>query len=173
MQYDDAVRKLWEYIPMRQKGKKGKGDSAENPLVLKTERKPLKDNGKRCTYCIGKRWKGLNHEESGCYTKKREEGKKSKSREAKKEDESDESDGVSIHHMRVKLIGANHCERMGMFQYDIGTTHHSTNQLDLLSDVQDVKIKVEAHDGQFLLPENRGHDLYPSWSENQTPSHAL
>jgi len=143
--YDDAVRKLREYIPMRQKGKKGKGESAENPVVLKADRKPVKDNGKRCSYCIGKGWKGLNHEESECYTKKREE--KSKSRKEKKEDESEEDDGVLIHHIRVKLIGANHCEGMEMFQYDTGTTHHSTNQLNLLSDVQDVKIKVEAHDG--------------------------
>jgi len=45
--YDDAVRKLREYIPMRQKGKKRKAELAENPVVLKTDRKPVKVNGKQ------------------------------------------------------------------------------------------------------------------------------
>jgi len=49
-----------------------------------------------------------------------------KTKKAQKGESKDE-DGVSINHIRVKLIGATHCEQMGMFQYDTATTHHYTN----------------------------------------------
>lgn len=65
--YGDVVRQLQLYVPMRQKGKKtGKG-TQKDPVVLETEA----DNGKRCEYCIKvKKWKGLNHTEDECRTKK-------------------------------------------------------------------------------------------------------
>ena len=70
--YDDAVRSLREYVPAQQKTKNRKGDSTENPVILKTKGK---DNGKKCEYCMGKGWNGLNHVESKYYTKKREQKK--------------------------------------------------------------------------------------------------
>ena len=60
--YDDAVRKLKQFISAKQRTRKGKVDEGtmDNPVVLKTDRKgPIKDNGKRCEYCIAKGWKGL------------------------------------------------------------------------------------------------------------------
>jgi len=69
--YDDAARKIKEYITARQKGQQQQrprdtsGGSAAN-----TNRIVLND--KKCTYCIGKGWQGLNHNETECYTKKRE-----------------------------------------------------------------------------------------------------
>ena len=88
--YGDVVRQLKHYVPQRQKGRSGSkknggtgSGTAEDPIVLKVE-----DNGKRCQYCIKvKKWKGFNHTESECRTKKRERGKDSE--EAKKADDSD------------------------------------------------------------------------------------
>ena len=62
---------------MYQKGRKTKGSGTqEDPVVLKTE---VVDNGKKYEYCIKvKKWKGLNHTEDECRTKKREKKKKAK-----------------------------------------------------------------------------------------------
>jgi hypothetical protein len=71
--YDDAAQELQEYIPMRQKSKKGsKTDEGtlENPIILKTENKW--DTSKQCNYCKTKGWKGIGHVESECFTKKNE-----------------------------------------------------------------------------------------------------
>jgi hypothetical protein len=73
--YDDVACKLKEYIPMRQKSKKGtmKNDtegSADNPIVLKTDKK--KDTSKQYDYCKEKGWRGIGHIESECFAKKRE-----------------------------------------------------------------------------------------------------
>jgi len=59
--YDDAIRKLREYVPARQKGgrRKEATGTQDDPMVLKTEVQEKKDNGKRCEYCIAKGWKGL------------------------------------------------------------------------------------------------------------------
>lgn len=122
--YDDAVRKLKQFISAKQKTRRGKGDEGtqENPVVLKTDKKLAKDNGKRCDFCIAKGWKGLNHVESECYTKKREEKKKEgKTKKAKGED-SDNEDGVSICYVKVK--GANAVEPINHFEYDTVTSHH-------------------------------------------------
>jgi len=63
-------------------------------------RQKKEDNGRRCNYCIGKGWKGLNNTESECYTKKR---KKSKAKAAKAQDpkEESESEGVTIKAVRI------------------------------------------------------------------------
>lgn len=66
-EYDTVARKLREYI----KPKAGKnGGTANDPIVLKTT---TEDNGKRWQYCIKvKKWRGLNHTEDECRTKKRD-----------------------------------------------------------------------------------------------------
>jgi len=80
--YGDITTHLKTYVPGRQKGRRKTEEDGtkENPVVLKgKEAKP--DNGKRCDYCIGKGWKGLNHTESECFTKKREKKKPKKAKE--------------------------------------------------------------------------------------------
>ena len=44
-------------------------ESREEESRRKIEKK---DDDRRCDYCIGKGWKGLNYTKSKCYTKKRE-----------------------------------------------------------------------------------------------------
>jgi len=90
--YDDVARKLREYVPARQKGSRRKENTGaqDDLVVLKAETKVKKDNGKRCEYCIAKGWKGPNHTENECYTKKRE---KAKAKAAKAKAEEAESDG--------------------------------------------------------------------------------
>ena len=125
--YGDIVRQLTLYVPGRQRGQRTRNEEGtkENPVVLKTEKREKgKDNGKRCDYCIVKAWKGLNHVESECYTKKREDKKEAKSKKAKEKKESDD-DGVSICYVKVK--GANAVEVENHFEYDTGTSHHTTN----------------------------------------------
>ena len=141
-------------MPARQRGSR-RGDkpegTQENPVILKTEKK--KDNGKKCDYCIAKGWKGLNHVESECYTKKREEKKEGKSKKAKGE-ESDNEDGVSICYVKVK--GANAIEPVNHFEYDTGTSHHTTNRIDLLQNTEDIHMEVEAHDKTISICKKRG-----------------
>lgn len=95
--YGDIVRQLLLYVPGRQKGRRTReGETKENPMVLKIEAGRARDkgdNGKRCDYCIGKEWKGLNHTEKECFTKKRESKKVKKSKSKGKEPESDEDSG--------------------------------------------------------------------------------
>ena len=168
--YDDAVRRLKEYVPARQRNKNRKGDSVENPVVLKTDRKgPTKDNGKRCEYCIAKGWKGLHHTEGECYTKKREEGKKKgkTSKTKAKKGESDEDDeGASICHITIERAGEHICEKQGKFQYDTATSHHTTNQKGFLQDIKRVHIPVRAHDGSITICEIMGTLVI--WHNNQT-----
>lgn len=144
--YGDIVRQLTLYVPGRQRGRRSRNEeeTKESPVILKTEKK--KDNGKRCDYCIGKGWKGLNHVESECYTKKREEKKDAKSKKTKEADEGSE-DGVSICHITIRTIGGYVCEKMGKFQYDTATSHHTTNRRDLLRNIRKIDIEVTAHDG--------------------------
>jgi len=140
--YDDAVRKLKEYVPARQKGSKRKeAGTQEDPVVLKAE---VKDNGKRCDYCIAKGWKGLNHTEKECYTKKREKAKAKKAK-AKEEEEGSEDEGVTIKMIR---IGKTECGHDDLYEYDTAATHHTTNEFDRLTDTQHhLEIPVRGHDG--------------------------
>ena len=70
--YGDIARQIILYVPQRQKGGRPRGDEGarDNPVVLRNEAK--NDNGKRCTYCQSKAWRGLNHEEKECFNKKRD-----------------------------------------------------------------------------------------------------
>jgi len=90
--------------------------------VLKTE---TRDNGKRCDYCIAKGWKGLNHTEKECYTKKRE---KAKAKKAKAEQE----EGSDNERVIIKMIriGKTKCRHEDMYKYDTVVTHHTTNEFD-------------------------------------------
>ena len=113
--YDDVARKLREYVPARQKGSRRK----ENDGTKK------EDNGKRCEYCIAKGWKGLNHTESECFTKKRE---KAKAKKAKAEEENEESDseGVTI---KIIRIGKTKWGHEGLCEYDTAATHHTNERI--------------------------------------------
>lgn len=131
-----------------------KGDSAQNPVVLKTKEKG-KDNGKRCDFCIAKGWKGMNHVESECYTKKRENSKeKGKTGKTKEEDQFEEEDGVSISYVKVK--GAHATEPINHFEYDTGTSHHTTNRIDLLEDIEEIHMAVEAYNKTISVCKNKG-----------------
>jgi len=141
--YDDVARKLREYVPARQKGFRRKdtvNGSQDEPVVLKAKKE---DNGKRCNYCIGKGWKGLNHTESECYTKKY---KKAKAKAAKAQNPEDFNDkGVII---KAVKIGKTTIEHQGCYEYDTASTHHSTNEYNRLTDVQhNLSINVTRHDG--------------------------
>lgn len=151
---DDAIRKLREYVPIRQKGRRitGKEVSQENPVVLKTDKKITKENGKRCDYCIGKGWKGLNHLESECYTKKRQEGKKEgKTSKVKTEKKESDDEGASICHIIIKLASNHVCENQGKFQYDTATSHHTTNNKALLQNIRTVNMAVPAPDNTVSM----------------------
>ena len=153
--YDDAVRRLREYVPARQRNKTRKGETADNPVVLKTDKGSKKDNGKRCDYCIKKGWKGLNHTESECYTKKREDKKQGKSKKTKGEDSDNESEnGGTICYVKVR--SANYKEPANHFEYDTGTTHNTTNRIDLLENIQEISMTVEAHDKSVSTCNKKG-----------------
>jgi len=66
--YETVVQKLTEFVAMSGREPKSEG--------VETGKGKVKiDNGKRCDYCIAKGWKGLNHTENECFTKKREKKK--------------------------------------------------------------------------------------------------
>jgi len=141
--YGDITTHLKTYIPERQKGqrKTTEDGTKENPVVLKgKEAKP--DNGKHCDYCIGKGWKGLNHTESKCFTKKREK-KKAKKAQA----EAEESLDIEEPTIKMIRIGKTTAAQEGYFEFDIASTHHITNNLDLLIDIQNnLSMKITGHD---------------------------
>ena len=139
------ARKLREYVPAQQKGSRRKeaDGTKDDPLVLKVEKK---DNGKRCQYCIAKGWKGLNHTESECYTKKREKARAKKTKAEEEEKEESDSGGVTIKMIR---IGKTKCGHEGLYEYDTAATHHTTNEYDRLTDIfHNLQLEVSGHDGK-------------------------
>jgi hypothetical protein len=154
--YDDVVHKLKDYVAARQKsGKKkaGLGDgSAENPIVLRTEEEKSK---KKCEYCWAKGWKGLGHTESECFTKKREQRKVQKSKTVADSD-SDEEDNGSAYADVVKVKLTMSANKLGEYQYDTATSHHTTNELHRLHDIEEISLAVEAHDGTKSICRKRG-----------------
>ena len=165
--YDDVARKLREHVPARQKGSRRKENTGtqDDPVVLKVDTKVKKDNGKRCEYCIGKGWKGLNHTESKCYTKKRE---KAKAKAAKAEEEESDSEGVTI---KAVKIGKTTVEHQGCYEYDTASTHHSTNEYDRLVDVQhNLTIDVTGHDGSKSICKIMGRGIPQPGAGNRTPT---
>ena len=139
--YDDTICKLIQYIPLRQKSRRQNG-TKEDPVVLKTEKKPL-DTSKKCKYCIDiKGWKGIGHTEAECYTKKREASK------AKKIDE-EEGNVLCIRVGKVET-------KSGYFQYDTAATHHTTNNLNLLIDHQPGQYTVKGHDDSESICKLKG-----------------
>ena len=104
-----------------------------------------KHNGKRCQYCIAKGWKGLNHTESECGTKKREKARAKKTKAEDEQEEESDSEGVTI---KMISIGKTKYEHEGLYEYDIAATHHTTNKYDRLTDVQhNLQLEVSGHDG--------------------------
>jgi len=147
-------------VPERQRGRRktAEDESKENPVVLKTnETKP--DNRKRCDYCVGKGWKGLNHIEFESFTKKRE---KKKVKKATEEEENSDTEEPTIKMIRIEKTTA---VREGYFEFDTTSTHYTTNNLDLLTDIQNNLImKITRHDhsasicdtmGTLLIKHNR------------------
>ena len=80
-----------------------------------------------------------------------------KSKMAKGEDSKDEGDNAgTICYVKVK--GANAKEQENHFECDTGTTHQTTNRLDLLQEVQNSDMTVEAHDkSTFTYHKNGTH----------------
>jgi hypothetical protein len=73
-EFEDVSRKLREYIPARQKGRRNqqKPVGAENDSVVLAVN--TKKNDKTCRYCKDVKGRaGRGHDESECFTKKREE----------------------------------------------------------------------------------------------------
>jgi len=151
--YGDITTHLKTYVPGRQKGRRKTTEDGtkENPVVLKgKEVKP--DNGKRCDYCIGKGWKGLNHTESECFTKKREK-KKAKKAKADEEENSDTEEPT----IKIIRIGKTAAAREGYFEFDTASTHHTTNDLDLLTDIQNnFSMKITGHDHSTSICDTMG-----------------
>jgi len=147
--YDDVARKLREYMPARQKGswsRKEADGSKEDPLVLKVEKK---DNSKRCQYCINKGWKGLNHTESECDTKKRE---KAKAKKTKSEEENEESDSEKVVIKMIRIGKTKLYGHEGLYEYDTAATHHTTNEYDRLVDIQhNLQLEVSGHNGKTSI----------------------
>ena len=129
-EYIDVVQKLKDYIPMCQKGRKSKG-TQEDPVVLRTE---VTDNGKRCGHCISKGWKGLNHTEDECRTKKREQ--------KKKETKATETIGSGDTEF-VKMISTTANIKDNRFQFDNAATVHTTNNRSRLKNISKANINVE------------------------------
>jgi len=143
--YDDTIRKLIQYVPLRQKSRKQEG-TKEDPVVLKTEKKQL-DPSKTCRYCIDvKGWRGVGHTEAECYTKKREAAKRTKKVEGEEEDNGN-----------VLCIKVGKAEtKDGYFQFDAATTHHTTNKLETLTDIQTGAWEVQGHDGAKFMCRTKG-----------------
>ena len=93
--YDTVARKLKEYIkPKNPKKKNGSRNSVDDPIVLKTT---IEDNGKRYQYCIKvKKWKGLNHTEDECRTKKRDRERKQDAKKAEDENQGSNKEFVKM-----------------------------------------------------------------------------
>jgi len=109
--------------------------------VLKgKEAKP--DNAKCYDYCIGKGWKGLNQTESKCFTKKR--GKK---KAKKAQAEAEESSNIEEPTIKIIRVGKTTVAQEVYFEFDTASTHHTTNNLDLLTDIQNnLSMKITGHD---------------------------
>ena len=140
--YDDVVRKLIQYGPLRQKGRK-QGEMKEDSVVLKAQL----DTSKKCKYCIDvKGWKGIGHTEAECRTKKRE-AKKAKKLEAKKD-----KDAGNILCIKVGKTEA----KDRYFQYDTATTHYTTNQLEALTAIKKRAWEVRGHDSAKSVCKTKG-----------------
>jgi hypothetical protein len=135
------------------KKKAGLGDgSAENPIVLRTEEDKSK---KKCEYCRAKGWKGLGHTESECFTKKREQRRIQKSKTVADSD-SDEEENGSAYADVVKVKLTMSANKLGEYQYDAATSHHTTNELYRLHDIEEISLPVKAHDGTKSICRKRG-----------------
>jgi len=142
--YDDVIRKLLQYIPLRQKGRKQEVDIKEDLVVLKAQ----VDTNKKCKYCIDvKGWKGIGHTEAECRTKKRE-GKKVKKLEA----EEDDKDTGNVLCIKVGKTEA----KDGYFQYNTATIHYTTNQLKALTNIKNGAWEVRGHDGARSICKTKG-----------------
>ena len=148
--YGDIARQINLYVPQRQRGHKCEEGTKDGPIVLKSDSKP--DNGKRCTYCQSKGWKGLNNEEKECFTMKRDE-KRKKDKTANKnkvhEEEQEESDvegDIRICQIKVRSAGNSMHEYLGFFMYDTGASHSTTNNKSLLTNIRSANLSVKGHD---------------------------
>jgi hypothetical protein len=46
--------------------------------------------------------------------------------------------------------------QLNRFEWDTGASHHTTNQLDIMTDIQDVETRVRRHNGLVTISPKRG-----------------
>lgn len=115
-------------------------------MVLKTERKKV-HTSKQCKYCIDvKGWKGIGHTEAEYYTKKREAAKRTKKVDGEEEDA---GNALCIKVGKTET-------KDGYFQFGTATTHHTTNKLETLTDIQTGNWEVRGHDGGRSICRTKG-----------------
>lgn len=105
---------------------------------------------KKCEYWIGKGWVGKGPIEENCWTKAKN-NKKSTVKVTKQADveeaSSDDDDDVRIGVVRVKLTWT----ETNKYQFDTGKIYHTMNKQSCLTDIQEIKLKVEKHNGSMLV----------------------
>jgi hypothetical protein len=137
--FEDVSRKLREYIPARQKGRRirQKPVGTENDSVVLAVN--TKKNDKTCRYCKDvKGWAGRGHDESECFTKKREEENADK----------EISKAKTGNELIAKIEEVSNMETTGPgWQYDTAVTVHTTNQKERLINPEISNTWVKGHDG--------------------------
>jgi hypothetical protein len=138
--YGDFINQLQLYIPARQRGNKGRkkkedGNSSKS-TILKTECNE-RDKTKQCNYCKGKRWRGIGHRDEECITKKREMASEKESKKVNNSD--DENFEAYIYNTASNKNESISMTQLNRFEWDIGTSDHTSNQLDIMTDVQDME----------------------------------
>jgi hypothetical protein len=46
--------------------------------------------------------------------------------------------------------------QLNQFKWDTGTSDHTTNRFDIMTDVQDIETQVRGHDGSVTISSKRG-----------------
>jgi transposase InsO family protein len=155
--YGNIINQLKLYIPARQRGNKGgkkkeDGNSSES-TILKTGRNE-RDKTKQCNYCKGKGWRGIGHTDEECFTKKREMASEKEIKKANNSD--DENSEAYIYNTASNENESISTTQLNRFEWDTGASDHTTNRLDIMTDVQDVETRVRGHDGSVTISPKRG-----------------
>jgi transposase InsO family protein len=169
-EYDDAVRKLKQYVGAKTKANKNNRNAGtkDDPIVLKTTsqntKRDNKNSGKTCKYCQSKGWRGIGHTEEECFSKKKAQQKRVIAEPESETESSDDEGGILVKTRKIqaktRAIRVKHVQSSdltGHYQYDTGTTHHMTNELHRLEDVRNVSIEVEGYETkQISICEKQG-----------------
>jgi hypothetical protein len=151
------VNQLKLYIPARQRGNKG-GKKKENrnsskSTILKTERNK-QDKPKLCNYFKSKGWRGIWHTDEECFTKKREMASEKEIKIANNSD--DENFEAYIYNTTSNENESISPTQLNRFEWDMGASDHTTNRLDIMTDIQDVETRVRGHDGSVTISPKKG-----------------